>query len=226
MQNIKKITNDNSENLEVDLDFSDESSDAFSDVIITDIEDIFDKKTLPFDDITQDIETLDDNAPTLDFIDLETDLEILDSVVPPKKEIFNFKIEEPEVEDEIIELVNVVQHVDITTEDDDIIELVNVVQQDTIQDSKNETFVYDSAIVEIQDRAEISPTAIELLPDNEIKLPDNHFDPSEEQVFSMFEKFIERRYSGQLDAIVSQVMENILSRQMDDIKKKILTALQ
>ncbi|MBF0302024.1 MAG: hypothetical protein HQK73_03210, partial [Desulfamplus sp.] len=118
---------------------------------------------------------------------------------------------------------------------DEIIELVNVVQDNLSGAEADE----DGEIIELVDKIDVSQVLLEKetlpLEPQHISLTgeppplSSETEPllsSEEHITALLEKVIENRYGAQLDAMFSQVMENILNRQMDDIKKKILTALQ
>ncbi|MBF0210622.1 MAG: hypothetical protein HQK68_07025 [Desulfamplus sp.] len=198
------MDNHKSDEIEIDLNFSDDISEELSVDLsdslpnkIEEIEDIvLDSKPLPFEDISKDIvveEVSSDVEPRL-VLELEDNSKTV--VAKATKEA-----------------------------DDEVIELVNVVKDDS---SNNPTA---SGTAPILDKAEATEVLLtEELSDKEHslenKISEDKISMSEESIVAMFEKIVEKRYGGQLDAMVLQVVENIVNRQIDDIKKKILTALQ
>lgn len=190
------MDNHKSDEIEIDLDFSDDISEELSVDLseslpnkIEEVEDIvLDSKPLPFEDISEDIVVEEDSSGV-----------------------------EPRL---VLELEDNSTTVAAKEADDEVIELVNVVKDDS---SNNPTA---SATVPILDKAEATTEL--LLKDGslESKIFEDKISMSEESIVAMFEKIVEKRYGGQLDAMLLQVVENIVNRQIDDIKKKILTALQ
>ncbi|MBF0113241.1 MAG: hypothetical protein HQK74_10995 [Desulfamplus sp.] len=193
------MDNHKSDEIEIDLNFSDDISEELS----VDLSDSLPNKIEEIEDIVLD-------SKPLPFEDISKDIvvEEVSSDVEPRLVL--------ELEDNSKTVVAKAAK----EADDEVIELVNVVKDDS---SNNPTA---SATAPILDKAEATEVLLtEELSDKEHSL-ENKISMSEESIVAMFEKIVEKRYGGQLDAMVLQVVENIVNRQIDDIKKKILTALQ
>ncbi|MCP4721959.1 MAG: hypothetical protein GY860_21065 [Desulfobacteraceae bacterium] len=99
--------------------------------------------------------------------------------------------------------------VDNTEQDDGIIELTQVVDEDSYEEP-------DQDIIELTD----VNTQIE-----EIK--ENDLEPSitREQVDSALERVIEKKFAAKIEKILFEVMENVLEKEIADIRKSLQKAL-
>ncbi|MBF0241971.1 MAG: hypothetical protein HQK64_05750 [Desulfamplus sp.] len=196
------MDNHKSDEIEIDLNFSDDISEELS----VDLSDSLPNKIEEIEDIVLD-------SKPLPFEDISKDIvvEEVSSDVEPRLVL--------ELEDNSKTVVAKAAK----EADDEVIELVNVVKEDS--SSSNIT---EPPIAPILDKAELVVTEQSSDKEHSLenKISEDNISMSEESIVAMFEKIVEKRYGGQLDAMVLQVVENIVNRQIDDIKKKILTALQ
>ncbi|MGD9733374.1 MAG: hypothetical protein AB7U45_14445 [Desulfamplus sp.] len=234
MNDIKDKKSDSSDNLDiVDLDFSDELSGEASDDFI-ELEDISDGKEFPFDDIT-DENTSSANLPEelkdIQIVDDEDIVELSDvikdeSTVADKGSNLDeiSAVEQEEDDDEIIELVDKVDKEDIS--------LISL-EKKTLPLEDQESLSKQAGLIEKESLTLEEPLSLSSENVNVVNVEDKQPSSekesllsSEDQIVALLEKVVEDRYGAQLDALFSQVVENILNKQIDNIKKRILTTLQ
>lgn len=235
MNDIKDKKSDSSDNLDiVDLDFSDELSGEASDDFI-ELEDISDGKEFPFDDITDENTSsanLTEELKDIQIVDDEDIVELSDvikdeSTVADKgsnlDEISAVEQEEDD-DDEIIELVDKVDKEDIS--------LISL-EKETLPVEAQESLSKQEGLIEKESLTLEEPLSLSSENVNVVNVEDKQPSSekesllsSEDQIVALLEKVVEDRYGAQLDALFSQVVENILNKQIDNIKKRILTTLQ
>lgn len=238
MADTTDMGNDNSGN--IDFDFDGE---------LIDLEDISEEKNISFEDISEDdmiVDFEDIGNDSLSSADLVKDIEVDDladiSELPDKNSngfikdstVDNSQAAKLQGDDTLAEDDDIIELVDVARgssddEDDNIIELVNVVAESKDVATEEEDVIDLVNIVEnsvSEDRLDDRPDFIETdLSGSDTKgLLEQS--PSEDQIEALIEKVIEKRYAEKIDKLFSQVIGNVLSRQMDDIKKKILNALK
>lgn len=246
MADTTDMGNDNSDNIDFDFDgelidledISEEKNISFDDIseddMIVDFEDIG-NDSLSSADLVKEIE-VDDLADISNLPDKNNDNFVKDSAID-NNHTAKLQGDTLAEDDDIIELVDLARgSSDGVGEDDNIIELVNVVAESRDVTTERDVITEEEeAVIDLvnivednvsEDRLGDRPGFIESdQSGSETKgLPEKS--PSEDQIEALIEKVIEKRYAEKIDTLFSQVIGNVLNRQMDDIKKKILNALK